>query len=111
MGRWSHIPGTEKLNKYRNKRTNGYASIKEAAVAANLKMLALAGKIHDYHEQVPFEIVPKWKGMPAVRYIADFTFVENGRTVVADAKGMRTPIYKLKKRLLEQLHGIEIEEM
>ena len=111
MGRWSNLPGTAKPNKYHNKRTNGYASVKEAAVAANLKILALAGKIQDYQEQVPFEIVPKYNGMPAVRYIADFTFVENGRKVVADAKGMRTPVYKLKKRLLAQLHGIMIEEM
>lgn len=46
-------------------------------------------------------------------YVADFSYVEvNGRPfVVEDVKGVRTPIYLLKKKLMRAVHGIEITEI
>jgi Protein of unknown function (DUF1064) len=100
------------MNKYRAKRHNGYASRKEANCAADFQALARAGKIQEYQEQVRFEILPPFAEYkrPLI-YIADFSFIEDGRRRVIDAKGFRTPVFKLKKRLMKQLLGIEIEEI
>lgn len=43
-------------------------------------------------------------------YIPDFRYVENGRTVVEDVKGVRTPVYRLKKRWMLAQYGITILE-
>jgi hypothetical protein len=37
--------------------------------------------------------------------------MENGVTVVEDVKGVKTPIYRLKKKLVKATHGIEITEV
>ena len=37
--------------------------------------------------------------LKAIKYIADFKFIENGKTIVVDAKGFETDVYKLKKKL------------
>lgn len=45
-------------------------------------------------------------------YVADFVYKDgHGRTVVEDAKGYRTDVYKLKKKLMLYVHGIEIMEV
>jgi hypothetical protein len=41
-------------------------------------------------------------------YYADF--LVDGIKVI-DTKGVRTPIYKMKKKMIETLYGIEIEEV
>ena len=43
-------------------------------------------------------------------YRADFKYLENGKLVVEDTKGFRTPVYRLKKKLVEALFNIEIVE-
>jgi len=44
-------------------------------------------------------------------YRADFTYVnEDGQPIVEDVKGFRTPVYRLKKKLMRALYGIEILE-
>ena len=42
--------------------------------------------------------------------MADFVYLENGQLVVEDVKGVRTPVYKLKKRLMAERFGIEVKE-
>lgn len=99
-------------SKYRNKRTNGYASTREANVAANLHILARAGKILDLKEQVPFLLVPGKRKVRGITYIADFTYTDSdGTHHVLDAKGYRTDVYKLKNKLMYLLLDIEIEEV
>ena len=44
-------------------------------------------------------------------YYADFCYTENGRYIVEDTKGMRTPDYKIKKKLMLYVHGIRITEI
>jgi hypothetical protein len=44
-------------------------------------------------------------------YVADFKYLENGKEVVEDVKGFKTPVYKLKKKLVEAIYGIEIIEI
>ncbi len=50
-----------------------------------------------------------------VKYRADFCYDEidndgNMTFVVEDCKGFRTPIYRLKRTLMLNIHGIEIRE-
>lgn len=48
----------------------------------------------------------------ALRYVADFViWYDDGRCEVVDVKGYKTDIYKLKRRLMRQIHGIEIVEV
>lgn len=46
-------------------------------------------------------------------YKADFlyTLKDTGAAVVVDVKGVRTPVYRLKKKLVEAIYGIEITEI
>jgi len=44
------------------------------------------------------------------RYVADFRYVRDGKTVIEDVKGVKTPVYKLKKKLIEARYGIRILE-
>ena len=56
-------------------------------------------------------LIPKSKyGMP-IRYIADFTYNDrNGQLIVEDAKGVKTPVYRLKRRMMAEIYNIEIKE-
>lgn len=103
------------MSKYHNTKTtvNGIAfdSKKEAARYGELVWLAKAGAIQDLRLQVPFELIPKQAGERAVRYIADFVYMENGKMVVEDVKGVRTDVYKIKKKLMLAVHGIRIREV
>ena len=99
------------MSKYKAVRTNGYASKKEASTAATLQLLAKVGNITDYREQVPFILVPGRGKERAITYVADFVYREDGREVVADVKGFRTPVYALKKRMMSLLLGIQILEL
>ena len=103
-----------KRHKYNARRVAGYASAREAKRAAELRILEQAGKIGPLNEQVPYTLLPATAEFPrALRYIADFTYVdrETGQVVIEDAKGVRTPVYKLKKRLMKQLLGVEVTEI
>lgn len=74
-----------------------------------LRLLEAAGEISELRRQVPYHL---WVGGEHIcKYIADFVFARAGRTVIQDAKGVRTPEYKLKKKLMKACHGIEIEEV
>ena len=104
--------------KYKNQPVirNGrrFASLHEADVALQLQSLESSGAIKCLEYQIPFEILPSQKKLGYTRpltYIADFVFLRDNEFVVADAKGYKTEVYKLKKRLLAQLHNITIEEM
>lgn len=97
--------------KYSNVRTDGYASKREARRAAELRMLEQAGAISDLKEQVRFEIIPALGDEKAAHYVADFTFVDEGKLVVEDVKGVKTDVYVLKRKLMLKVHGIKIVEI
>ena len=77
----------------------------------------MAGGITDLRRQVPFTLIPSQKGADGkvieypVKYIADFVYTENGKTVVEDVKGYKTPEYIIKRKLMLQVHGIRIKEV
>jgi len=115
------------VSKYRAKKTviDGitFDSKKEATRYWQLKQLEKAGRVTDLELQPRFEIDVRRLDDPLGDtyhigfYKADFKYKEteshppyNKVEVIEDAKGMRTPIYKLKKRLVEALYGIEVKE-
>lgn len=107
-----HAPPIAKPSKYRNKPTNGYASIKESKRAAELKMLEQRGAIKDLREQVSYLLIPKQDGERACHYRADFVYMDAcGHLTVEDVKGMRTSVYNLKRKLMLFVHGIRIVEV
>lgn len=78
-----------------------------------LKLLEKAGEIENLKLQVKYELLPKQAGHRAVTYIADFVYfdVKNGRKlVVEDVKGVKTEVYKLKRKMMKYFHDIDIFE-
>lgn len=101
-----------KTNKYGNKRSGGYASKHEADHATKLWALESRGLIKDLREQVRITLVPANGKLRAITYIADFEYYDlNGKRHVVDAKGFKTQVYRLKKKLAQMLLGLEIEEV
>ena len=103
------------MSKYKNVKTTidgiTFDSKKEATRYAELKLLARSGLIQNLRLQVPFELIPKQDGERAVKYITDFVYTENGETVVEDVKGIKTDVYKIKKKLMLKVHGLRIKEV
>lgn len=106
-----------RYNKYRNQKTNidgiTFDSKREAQRYAELCLLQREGKIQSLRRQVPFELIPKQEGERACTYVADFVYhiAGTGELVVEDAKGMRTDVYKIKRKLMLWRHGIKISEV
>ena len=106
------------MSKYHSKKTTvdgiTFDSKKEANRYCELKLLEKAGVIKGLFRQVKFELIPKHTidgiTIRATRYIADFTYYENGNLVVEDVKGYRTAEYKRKKKQMLEKYGIEIKE-
>jgi len=85
-----------------------FDSMAEAARYGVLKVLQSAGLIKDLRLQVPYVITVN--GKKICRYVADFVYIENGKEVVEDVKGMKTPVYNLKKKLMEAVFSVVILE-
>ena len=95
-----------------------FDSKKEFQRYHELKMLEKAGLINDLKRQVPFQLIPSQAENGrvverAVKYIADFTYYENGELVVEDVKSpaTRTDVYKIKRKLMLYVHGVHIREI
>lgn len=107
------------MSKYRNKPffVDGirFASQREGNRYLELKLLLRAGKIAGLAMQPSFkfklgeEYLKHDSGRP-ITYRADFYYIENGREVVEDVKGVRTDVYKIKRALMRLFHGIEVLE-
>lgn len=104
------------MSKYNNKkiRVDGrlFDSKREAARWQELCLLERGGEITELERQVEYELIPKQDGERAVKYIADFRYIDHdGKTVVEDAKGVKTPVYILKRKLMLYMHGIRVVEV
>lgn len=102
-------------NKYGAKKTviDGitFDSKREAARYLELKTLLRAGQITDLRCQVRYQLVVN--GVKIGSYRADFCYQENGQEVVEDVKSAATKAlrdYRLRKKLMLALYGIEIRE-
>lgn len=109
-------------SKYGNRKTKVFGitfdSKHEAERYMELRAMQKAGKIKDLEIQKPFLLIPAQKGADgkiaerAVKYLADFYYrLSDGQQVVEDAKGCRTDVYKIKKKLMRYVYGIEIKEV
>lgn len=113
---WTRYP------KYHNKKTFAFGiqfdSKKEAERYQELKLLEAAGEVQNVKTQVKFPLLPVQRDESgkcierAVSYVADFTyFTKDGQFVVEDTKGVKTPEYILKRKLLYYFHKIKIQEI
>lgn len=112
-------------SKYNARRTTVdnimFASAKEAQRYQELRTLAVVGEIHHLILQpryglyvTPFHRVGVEFGevIKCGDYVGDFQYdTVQGLRVVEDVKGMKTPVYRLKKKLVEALYGIQIREI
>lgn len=105
--------------KYHNTRVTvdniKFCSKKEASRYLELKLLEKAKLITNLELQVHFDLIPDYKingkTNRKVVYVADFAyFDENGNRVVEDVKGMKTEVYKIKKKLMAWIYNIDILE-
>lgn len=104
------------VNKYRNEKTDGYDSRREAKRAADLRMLQAGGYISELREQVPFLLIPAQyiDGKCVERactYTADFVYKQDGATVVEDAKGYPNDRWPIKRKLMLFVHGVRVVEV
>ena len=131
MGRKGVRVGSKARSKYGAVKTTvdgvTFASKREAARYQELKMLEKAGQIEHLQLQPSFPLYVYrdkgagiYIGAQAERvfvgsYIADFRYWDRTTAppgeVVEDVKGVRTDIYKLKKKIVEACHGITIREV
>lgn len=110
-------------NKYHNKKTevNGiiFDSKKEARRYQELIMLAKAGQIFHLRVQPHFLLQEAFTHehsgrIRKIEYIADFMYWDDNlrRMIVEDVKGVKTDVYKLKKKLfLAKYSEYELREI
>ena len=108
--------------KYHAKRTvvNGisFDSKHEANRWIELTWMERAGEISDLKRQVKFVLIPAQRingklVEREVAYYADFVYTDKASnlTVVEDAKGVRTEVFKIKKKLMLWRYQIRVQEV
>jgi len=109
--------GKVTTNKYGNTKVKTnvgvFDSQKEFTRYCQLIYLERAKEIKNLQRQVRYELIPKTHYGRAIYYVADFVYEEKGKIVVEDVKSeaTKTPVYKLKKRLLAEKYNIVITEI
>ena len=110
-----------------------FASQKEARRYDELMLMMKAGKIRDLRLQQDFTLqeaytTPQGERIRAIRYKADFVYerlvgyytdvapknIEKWEKVIEDTKGgkaTQTPLYKMKKKMMQDKYGITIREV
>lgn len=119
-----------KYNKYKNRKTKVggilFDSKAEADRYLELKAMEQSGDISDLRLQIAYELIPVQKESDKVgprggvipgkvihrpiTYVADFVYMENGEEIVEDCKGVRTEVYKIKRKLFRYRYGKDIVE-
>jgi hypothetical protein len=100
------------MNKYNAKQVyedgHCFDSMSEHRRYRELRLLLAAGRIRD------MQVHPVWtisiNGELITRYEGDFYYfdLDTQRWICEDVKGVRLPLYMLKKKLMKAVHGIEI---
>ena len=124
-----------KRSKYGNRKVTiegiNFDSEREAKRYLILKEHQNKSDISDLKLQVVYELIPSIKELKtvvlktktiqkevtiqqAITYRCDFTYIKDEKLIVEDVKispKMLPPEYKLKKKLLRYVHGIDIREV
>ena len=122
------------MSKYNSKKITRdgmeFDSLQEYRRFRELCLLERAGRITGLQRQVKFVLIPtqyerfeRYSQKTGKRlkdgirtleqecsYIADFVYMEDGKQVVEDTKGFRTAEYKIKRKLMLWVRGIQIKE-
>ena len=104
----------KKKPKYSNEKTivDGieFDSKKEATRYKKLKLMVRAGAIRELQLQPKFPI--RIEGTVVCTYRGDFSYIDNkgGNLILEDVKGVKTQVYRLKKKLLKAIYNIDILE-
>jgi len=96
-----------KSNKYGARKTeyNGvmYDSKRESEYARELDLRVRAHDILSWQRQVKYPMIVK--DIKITTYVADFVITHNnGHIEIVDIKGVETPVFKLKAKLLKALY-------
>lgn len=100
------------MSKYNNKKVQVdmyvFDSIAESIRYKELKLLERAGEISELTLQPRFLLQEAFrkngKSYRKIEYIADFQYIEKGKTIVEDVKGIQTDVFKLKHKIFEKLY-------
>lgn len=119
---WSWNARLKARNKYKAQPTEvdgiWFASKAEARRYSELKLLEKAGEIRQLELQPRFRLSCACAGAPSMRakvgeYIADFRYRQGpyGVLVIEDVKGVKTALYRWKKKHFELQYGLMITEI
>lgn len=105
---------SERRGKYNARPTvidgHRFASAAEARRYSELKLLEAAGEISDLALHPIYLLLVN--DVRVCDYVADFQYIDReGFKIVEDVKGVRTAVYKIKKKLMFAVKGIEITEV
>ena len=116
------VKGQPRRSKYNNKHVKfdgkTFDSEKEKNRYVELSILQALGVIKDLKLQVRYLLIPAdrtVKGDRPTYYVADFVYLEPNADgaflpICEDCKGFKTPVYRLKKKLLRAKYKIKIRE-
>lgn len=99
----------KKKNKYGAKKTvcaygHTHDSFKEATRCSELNVLQSSSVITHLKQQPVFVLQKKCvyegKIIRPITYRADFSYIEDGVKIIEDSKGMRTEVFKIKRKML-----------
>ena len=95
-------------NKYKNKKTQVDMYVFDSAKEAQRyrELLERAKEISNLELQPRFLLQESYrkngKTYRKIEYVADFKYIENGKTIVEDVKGLQTDVFKIKHKLFEK---------
>lgn len=105
----------KKESKFKNQRTVvdniEFASKREATRYQDLKAMLHAGLISGLTLQPRYPLIVN--DIKVAHYVGDFQYFENGAKIVEDVKApylRKNMYYRLKKKLVRAIYGIEIRE-
>lgn len=109
-------------NKYNNRKVRCWGetfdSMLECERYKYLKALEQQKVISNLQRQVKYILLPSQKDSKTqktiereITYLADFVYEKGSQTIVEDVKGMKTDVYKIKRKLMLYFHGIRIKEV
>ena len=102
-------------NKYFAKKTLAFGlrfdSKWEAERWGQLKAMERAGVVTELERQIKYDLTIN--DIKICDYIADFRYLQQeedgfSKLIIEDAKGILTPEFKLKKKMMKAIHGIDI---
>lgn len=110
------------MSKYNNRKVRclgeTFDSMLECERYKYLKALEQQKVISNLQRQVKYVLLPSQKDSKTrktiereITYLADFVYEKGSQTIVEDVKGMKTDVYKIKRKLMLYFHNIQIKEV